>query len=269
MEHIDKKSEHEANDIIDAYLNLVCLPGISERTIYDDFTANDGKHKLIDNVLLPEQEYRCCYCMMKMGNCREASIEHVIPQSIRNKGDFLQYFNTRAKNYLNYENVCLTSDFIKGRFVFPPYPHVMSYYNFSIACTDCNNHRGSQYIEPLFFYPDIKNEIQYNEKTGEMNWSADPVLNNGSSVDLPTIEKVELNTPLLKAIRCVWFYAKSHKIDLGKLKQVDERYEILYQVAGEAIVADCHFNDETLKAYLNLQTDKYWNKLLKYDYFGI
>lgn len=59
---------------------------------------------IIRNSLLDEQGYICAYCMCRMDNCTECTIEHYIPQS---RHDESPYSEDEHKNQsLLYSNMC-------------------------------------------------------------------------------------------------------------------------------------------------------------------
>lgn len=272
METIVKNNDAAANALIDPYLvwaklqwwfGVNCGRDLYEKLRLRDATGDNNRQRLIDEVLLPEQEYRCCYCMRWIDNrYDDASIEHIVPQSTVTNGELVHYFSARSGG-LNAANVCLTPDYVTNGATVPPYPHHVAYHNFAIACKECNAYRWHSEIEPLFLFAGIKAEVNYNANTGEAEWVMDPAYANPVP-ELPTLEKVGVNRPLLKAIRAVWFYAKRN----GLSPATSAREELIYGALGDSITAQSEMNDEEFDAYLSLNTDEVWNKLLKYDYFG-
>lgn len=225
-------------------------------------TGNNNKRWLVNNVLLPEQAYCCCYCMRHIDDYSDdASIEHIIPQHTSSDAEMNHYFSARS-NGLNNRNVCLTPNYVKRGDVGAPYPHHVAYHNFAVACRECNRNRGRYEIEPLFLYAGIQEEVTYNRNTGEVEWVLDPVYSS-LEPELPTLEKVGANRPLLKAIRAVWFYAKRNKLQPATAN----RDELIYGTVGDSLAVNPTMSDDDLNAYLNLNTDEIWNLLLKYDYF--
>lgn len=272
METIAKNNAARANAIIDAYLawaknqwwfGMNCGRLLYEKLNLRDATGNNNRQCLVDNILLPEQNYRCCYCMRRINNrLDDASIEHIVPQSTTSNGEMAQYFSARSGG-LNAANVCLTPDYVRNGALAPPYPHHVAYHNFVIACRDCNAYRWHKEIEPLFLFAGIKNEVSYNADTGEVEWPLDPVYANPVP-ELPTMEKVGANRPIIKAIRAVWFYSKKN----GLSPMTARREDLIYGAWGDSILAQPAMSDEDFEAYLSLNTEEMWNKLLKYDYFG-
>jgi len=273
MEYIDKKSDKGANALIDDFLEEAKKGPFSDRTIYDLFSSyidSNGvhvKHSLIDNFLLPEQSNRCCYCMKKLKNHEEVSIEHIIPQSVAGNNGLNYYFQKNTE-ILNAKNVCLTADYFAANTPpCPPYPHKVAYYNFAASCKDgesCNNKRGNEDIEPIFLYANISKEVKYNPYTGEAEWSSDPVF-QANEPALPTLEILGLNNEKLRLIRAFWMYLKRHGKQLSEIRTIEQREEELCEMLGEMME---HLTVEDIPLQMiNLSSDFYWNQLKDYDYF--
>lgn len=273
MKTIVKDHDIEANAIIDPYLAWAqtqrwygeeCGRKLYERLRLCVATGDNNRRKIVEDVLLPEQQHRCCYCMRRIDDHTDsASVEHIVPESTDTNVKLRHYFSPRSAG-LNAASVCLTPDYVRSGSVAPPYPHHVAYHNFAVACVECNSHRYHYEIEPIFLFEGIENEVTYDNHTGEMDWPNDPAYTN-SMPELPTIEKVGLNRPLLKAIRAVWFYAKSR----GIVPATANRNELVYKTVGESISAQPMMDENDFDAYLSLLKDEMWNLLLKYDYFGL
>ena len=208
MKYIDKSHEAAANNIIDHYLGFARRqPWYCAKELYKGFRGNRGKHELIDNVLIPEQSHLCCYCQKRMGDHTDVTIEHIIRQGIANEVAMRPYFKPEYKG-LNARNVCHTDDFIQNNRRPKPYPHKVAYHNFAIACQRCNTAREHQDIDIPFLYPNIETEVTYDRSTGKVKWNNDPFV--PSLTEKYTLDKLELNVPILKAIRAIWIFGKDH-----------------------------------------------------------
>ena len=112
----------------------------------------------------------------------------------------------------------------------------------------------------------------YNRQTGEVTWQTDPIINNPNSNELPNLEKVKLNTPLLKAIRAVWLYGKDHSTGTystpDTIQNNQDRRDLVYRTLGAALDSDPNFNNDDYDAYNELLKDGIWRRVLEYDYFG-
>ena len=263
MEYINKNNAPQANAIIDAYLRKITIPGLYRpRVLYQGFSSQFGRNFLINKILLPEQSWRCCYCMRSMQNNVDGTIEHIIPESVKPvKMGF--YFKLGLKG-LNTYNICHTEDYVLGNSVVGQYPHEVAYYNYAMACLKCNNERrGNKDIYPLFLIPSIKQQVSYNRNTGKVFWINDP------DVLSPTIEKLELNGDQLKAIRSVWIFGHDNPTQTystpNTVRSISDRYELVYRAFGNALMKD---NRISIDAYLSLLNEEGWRLVLKYNYFA-
>ena len=140
MEYINKIHAPQANAIIDAYLRNIRIPGqYRPRELYQGCSSQFGRNDLINNILLPEQSCRCCYCMRSMQNHLYGTIEHIIPESVSSVG--MNYYFDKGLGGLIAANICHTEDYILGNSVAGQYPHEVAYYNYAMACLKCNNER--------------------------------------------------------------------------------------------------------------------------------
>lgn len=263
MEYINKNHAPQANAIIDAYLRNIRIPGrYRPRELYQGFSSQFGRNDLINNILLPEQSCRCCYCMRSMQNHLYGTIEHIIPESVSSVG--MNYYFDKGLGGLIAANICHTEDYILGNSVAGQYPHEVAYYNYAMACLKCNNERrGNQEIYPLFLIPNIRQQVNYNRNTGKIFWSNDPDILN------PTIEKLELNGEQLKAIRSVWIFGHDNPTQTystpDTVSCISERNELVYRAFGNALMND---NRISINAYLSLLNEEGWRLVLKYNFFA-
>ncbi len=183
----------------------------------------------------------------------------------------MRYFRLQYPG-LNSRNICHTDDYINGISRQGQYPHKVAYHNFAMACPMCNNARENQDIDPLFLRPTIEKEVTYNRQTGEMTWLTDPESLKPIPTAPPNIEKVCLNSPLLKAIRAVWLYGKDHPTPTystpDTISNEREKQELVYLAFGNALSADPSFSMDDMNAFLSLLTTHFWEIALKYSYFA-
>lgn len=287
MEFIDKVNEARANAIITPYLQYALQqpwygndPKHGRYSLYERMrgyppnSPNSPKcrSELLDTVLLPEQRNLCCYCLRRIDDHNDdASIEHIIPKSVDTNSKLIRYFNKRLPN-LNSSKICLTDTFVANRTIInynQPYPHMVSYHNFAASCRKCNSSRGHEEIEIVFLHSNIHNEVSYNKDTGEAEWRNDPVQDPDSPVtDIPTLEKLKLNSPLYKAIRATWFQAKRDGINPSKLTSSQDQAELIFSAMSTAIDKDVHFTTKDFRGFEDLLVPANWALFLKYDYFG-
>ena len=271
MKTIVKTHAIPANQLIDSYLFIArSEPWFRFRQLYRHF-GPPQKSLLIDNILLPEQDHLCCYCMRKLNNHTYGTIEHIIPQSTPNAAGMVPYFRFGYPG-LSPRNICHSTDFVNGNFIHGQYPHEVAYYNFVIACPRCNKSREDNFVDPLYFDSNKTRAVVYDRQTGEMTWLTDPVITNPNSLELPNLEKIKLNTPLLKAIRAVWLYGKDYPTDTystpDTIQNLQDRSDLVYRTLGAILDSDQVLDDEDLNAYIELLKDGIWQRVLEYDYFG-
>lgn len=262
MKSIAKINDTRANVIIDRYLaSIRSKKWFKTDDIYKKhFTCSPYKKDLKNNILLPEQEHRCCYCMKRFNypTDSDATIEHLIPRSTANNSNFTNYF---AISYpgLTSNNVCHTDDYKAGTAQLGQYPHHVAYHNFAIACNSCNNRRGNYFVGFPFLLPDCCQHVSYNRKTGKISWFDDPKLFDGSPESEIMVNLVELNRPLLKAIRAVWFYGKDHPTGNystpDTVHNIQERKELIYNAFGAAVDANPDFTPSDMDSFINLETE--------------
>lgn len=271
METIVKNNDAAANAIIDRYLSWAQTQlwyGVDIDHLYDKLgiklaTGFNNKQRLVDSILLPEQANRCCYCMRRIVDHNDdASIEHIVPRSLASRAGLTHYFSARSGG-LNAANVCLSQDFINNGSIAPPYPHHVAYHNFVVACRKCNSERWHYEIAPLFLFDRIHEEVNYDQFTGEVSWPNDPALADPMP-RLPVLSVADVNRPMLKAIRVVWFYVKRN----GLVPTSADRSDLIYGAIGDSLTANPSMNNDDFEAFLSLNTDEMWNLFLKYDYFG-
>lgn len=272
MKAIVKNQAANANLLIDQYLNWARRQRwFSFRQIYRHFTNRYGKSNLIDNILLPEQNHLCCFCQRRLADHTCSTIEHIIPKSKNNAAEIVPYFQLGYPG-LNANNICHSIDFVNNNHLQGQYPHEVAYYNFVIACEKCNGNRDCDFVEPLYLDSNKVNDVAYDRKTGEVTWRTDPVYTNPNTLDRPTLEKIELNTPLLKAIRAVWLYGKDYPTDTystpDTIQNLQDRSDLVYRTLGAALDSDPYLDNEDLNAYIELLKNGIWQLVLEYDYFG-
>lgn len=272
MVYIDKNRDHQANPIIDKYLKFAKKQKwYCPQELYNGFRGSRGKHRLIDTVLMPEQSHLCCYCLKRLGDHADAdvTIEHIIRRSIPDAASMTLYFHPLYSG-LNAGNVCHSDDFVRKNLRPLPYPHHVAYHNMAIACRNCNSARGHQDVYAPFLFPNIGIEVKYDRSTGKATWANDPHV--PSLTDKFTLDKLNLNSKLLKAIRAIWLFGKDNPTKSystpDTVANKDQRRDLIYRAMGEAMAHNKWFSQEDLDTFLSLMKDGLWNELLKYDYFA-
>jgi hypothetical protein len=265
MEFIDKTVlETRGEAIVTNFLRELKAEGATyPRDLYDTFKSAKNDEgillkDLLTDLLMEEQHNYCCYCMRKLDAAdEEKTVEHLIPNKIKSKKEFDTYLN--SETVLNDKTVCWADEFIeKEELNFPPYPHSIAYHNLSISCngkisrssnaSHCNLKRGNKYVKPFILHPQINKEFEYNTD-GFVHWE-----------DEQSIDKLGLNTDLLRMIRRIWFYANKKESNLLELND-SQRNKFLIELEKEV-------PDDEWDMLFNFKSEPYWNLLKKYNYFA-
>lgn len=263
MEYIDKtKSQEWAHTLIkeflEEYLNEY---GEYPENLYDAL-RKDHKHKdLLVNKLLEDNLCRCCYCMREI---KGTTLEHMIPQCVKEHEEFMKYFDLESN--LDDINIMLTKEFLENPKEVPPYPHTIAYENLMPSCFGnlpigpakcCNNYRGNQIIQPLVFRQNIHEEVKY-KSNGSIEWTEDP------EPIFPTVSKLGLDCLELRAIRRIWYYLATHNMGCEDTNK-DRVIEDLLIELGKPRNAQENNMRNMLFNFKNLD---YWKLLEKYSYFN-
>lgn len=235
---------------------------------YETFKRN----RKFKALLFREQQGYCCYCMRKLdlnrGNL--CTIEHILPHKIKDDNEarraIAHYYSVipRFQSYVRIvRNTNLPKPIMSGR----PYPHFCAYENLVLSCsgaiykTDapqeeflsslhecCNNKRGSKYIVPLFFFPNI--DLKY-EKDGMLTFA--PQYEE-------TIKALNLEgNDNLCIIRRIW--GNIHSLyTLNDVKRAAEDKEL-----RSIILQDTDLNRNQAKRFMH---SLYWNLVIEYQWFG-
>ena len=101
METIVKHNDAAANALIDPYLTWAqtqwwygenCGAYMYNKLRLRDANGYNNRQRLIDEVLLPEQQHRCCYCMRHIVDRNDdASIEHIVPQHAATNAEIILF----------------------------------------------------------------------------------------------------------------------------------------------------------------------------------
>lgn len=227
MKHIDHiKASVSGNKITDNYLSVCFNQQTRMHSVdYDSSFRVSGKRGEMIQLLGRLQNNLCCYCMRKLQlNSAETTLEHIIPQSIGSTVDMQPYFNLGYPNLLA-EHLIASREFSSLRSPsIPPRPHTVAYFNFTLSCNGtflpdgisvcCNNYRQDKFINPVFFNPDIEQQVTYNSD-GKIY----PVHGCHLFAEITDlIVKTRLNYKELVEIRKIW-----HALSNITLKEIEEK----------------------------------------------
>lgn len=274
METIVKKKHNEAHSLIDGFLqrHLEKHGGKYVQDLYDylcaDWVPGQVKtKKALQNILLEEQNGRCCYCMKRIEGLRpeQMSIEHVIVNHPNDANDYNQYLGRNSQ--LDKADIIRTDEFIEKQVPPPPYPHSVAYENMLMSCDgkchvgsntpfSCNNKRLHEFVVPLPLMPNINAEIKYM-KDGYVYW------NNETSSGILSVDILGLNNGVLRIIRRIWYKLAIDKIN----PQECNRQDLVYEVLGD-MLDDGSTDADIQTLFLFANNNWYWELLLRFDYFN-
>ncbi len=249
---------------------------------FEDFKK--PQYRICDNgqlgwqdLLILEQDCRCCYCMRRIER-HKMNVEHVVPKSLSGKRGQQEY-----NNYAKYapalrDFVMMSDQFASKNFVFATdiekeqkMPHITAIANLLAACNGkrgepntgccCNNTRQDSFIIPLMLMPDCDRRVDYDE--------------NGIFSVLPIEESLleisnELNDETYSQVRQIWYKISGTSFTMAEIKAMDgflDRVRLFKTAFG---VEDFEKLPDSIKKFAGStipQRDFYWDLLLSYDWF--
>lgn len=297
MQYIDKNTHRvDGNRITLDYLDTCCrdASGHYSGIVYKSKNCSDVTFRTggtpqysqrMAQVLLENQNYRCCYCMRKLepnppviGDAM-VTIEHVVPRSFTgsaNGADFARYKSfVPGMNYVELNDVFEAQ---AGAQTVPPFPHAVAYDNMVVSCNGtfpsvreiegrdipvcCNRKRGDASIMPVYFLPDIEGYIDY-QKNGGMQ--AKPTSPHYADVD-EVIRVAELYCDSLREVRRLWFELRNCTMEeIQSCATEMDREAVLNKALNVSLAMR-----EPLKVADMISKYKkkdYWDTLMLYDVF--
>lgn len=275
MKYIDKfQRKEQGEQIITEFLDCFHLrTGTYPNDMYNAFnTEIDDVHnhtrfrqRLVDEVLMLEQNGLCCYCMRKLSMCDKVTIEHIIPNHATDKKE-LDKYRKRATAL----DGLLHPDEFKSQIpiVYPPHPHPIAYQNLILSCDGdlfkenskpvcCNLKRMHAFLPPFVLYPTIMQKFIYTVD-GWAEWTEDPEPPESKE---NAINILGLNRSVLRMVRRIWFFCNDNNLNPHK----DEKDVIVNTMMGYLASPDITEGESNM--LLNFKKDKYWNLLLEYKAF--
>lgn len=272
MRYIDKTAGYtEGNRITDEYLENECktsdpVTGCVRYINIDyagSFTNRGYKNRLLKLGMDMQQKY-CCYCLRKIENSKQATLEHIIPQKLTTTNGYDTYSELSA------HEIVLTDDFRsapnQNR---PPYPHTVAWNNLVVSCNGhfpldnnvtshcCNNARSSDFAPPVYYLPDIEARIIYMQD-GTMLAQIGELYDNVQD----TIRAAKLNHQSLKEIRRLWYLLRNlpYKEIVKCLHDRNLRMKTLISVFNMDNKKDVDF-------IFKYHRNEYWEVFMKYHLF--
>lgn len=272
MRYIDKSTgSAEGNSITDEYLENECkmTDPIDGSVRYlniaysDSFTNKGYKGKLLELAMFSQKKY-CCYCLRKIGNSKQATLEHIIPQDASATAEYDKYHKLSGKE------IVLTKDYTAGQNQDrPPYPHTVAWNNLVASCKGqfpldnsvsshcCNNARQSNYAPPVYYLDDIESRISIMH-----DGSIHANIGNFHDDIRTTIIAAKLNCSALKEIRRLWYLLRNiqYREIVRCIHDRNQRMKTLVSVFNDIDINDFH-------SIFKYQRDDYWNVFMKYHLF--
>lgn len=235
---IDGQWQEDANQ----YVNLT----------YESFNTNELK-----NLLLEEQGQYCCYCM-KLISDRETTLEHIIPNNAPDPAtytDYVQYGEIETSVFFWCDNMRFT------KINTPPFPHIIAYENLVASCNGyipsegksrcCNNMRGSERIIPLFYLPNVTDEIKYDDSGMIL---CETKYNE-------TIRILGLENHTLQLFRRCWLNLPA-QYDVEDINEASDDENLRTQIVDDMDPLKIHISDRS-----TLLNPTYWDSFKSYCWF--
>lgn len=275
MMYIDKSlRKQQGEQIITEFLDC-----FHERTgaypddMYNAFSSEiDDAHnhvkfrqRLVDDVLMPEQNGHCCYCMRNLSGCKKVTVEHIMPNHAADKAELDEY----RRQTTELDGLPHSNDFkAMMPIVYPPHPHSIAYQNLVLSCDGdlfkestkpvcCNLKRKHRFLPPFVLYPNIMLTFVYTVD-GMAEWTEDPEPPESKE---NAMRILGLNNFMLRMIRRIWFFCNDNSLN----PQRDGKEVVINTILGYWASPDT--NEGEINMLLNFKKDKYWNLLLEYDSF--
>lgn len=224
------------------------------------------RQRLINEVLIQEQDGLCCYCMRRLSECKKMTIEHVMPNHAVDKTE-LDKYRTRATEL---DGLPHSEDFKSlSPITYPPHPHSIAYQNLLLSCDGnlfnesptpqcCNLKRKHTFLLPFVLYSNIIQTFIYTED-GMAEWQEDPEPpeSRGNAMRI-----LGLNKSILKMVRRICFFCTDNNLNPHK----EEKDFVINTMMGYLNLPS--MNEEDINMLLNFKKDKYWKLLLEYDAFA-
>ena len=277
MKYIDKslhkqKGEQIVTEFLDCfYKRKGVYPFMDKmyKAFSDEIDDTHGhiryRQRLIDEVLNPEQDGLCCYCMRRL-TADTTTVEHIMLNHAKDKNELDEY---RTKPTA-LDGIPHTSDFLSmSPIEYPPHPHSIAYQNLVLSCNGdlfnekgkpvcCNLKREHTFLPPLVLYWNITQTFKYMVD-GTAEWTEDPQPPESKK---NVVKILGLNRSVLKMVRRIWFFCNDNEIDpYNTSKEI-----VVNTMMG--YVASSGISESEINMLLNFKVEKYWKLISEYDAFA-
>lgn len=264
----NKKNRKRAHRMVKAFLRQTWLND-GANSHYVNCSFSEFKRILpFRRLLFQEQRGFCCYCMRKLtlvGAHSNATLEHVMPHNVKCH-DSAFYF-ARVSIFKKLVKV-KKLDGVKQKCGVRPYPHFCAYENLVLSCDGsifqtenpdaenarnlhqcCNNARGYDQIEPLFFDSRIDTNFVYEN---------DGLITCGDEYE-NSIRVLKLENSTLVMIRRGWAKLVKGGHNLMEVKKALEDVE-----SRKLLVDDMNL---PMAQQRRLMNKLYWTIFSEYSWF--
>lgn len=234
----------------------------------------------LSELLIEEQDNFCCYCMRRIrmhdeenGKHRKnMTLEHVIPHKISQEEWDKDKERYRKIPQFNVDNldVCIGGNITNPykKFGMPPYPHFLAYDNLVASCNGqtldeslnivphhcCNNMRGKNYIEPLYFHSNVSSEIMYDGR-GHIQCSEEyvPYLQEETGINIMS--------SFLNDVRLFWKKIADSDYTVEQVFKAEDDYDLRINIIDDI------FTTDPTGHWLFLLEQRFWCIYSEYDWF--
>jgi len=234
------------------------------KEIDDTHCGKIFRNRMLDEVLRPEQEDCCCYCLRKLDGCLKPNIEHVVPNHLRSDDEWKRYIQ---RTPFVREMCCKSEEWLNNPKPCPPYPHSVAYENLLASCdgdvlnsgnrsVSCNLKRRHNEVLPLALMENIAECLLY-QSDGTAFW-----YDKNDGLGEASIKLLRLNDSLLCLIRRIWFVVNDNALTLNAETDKDSFINAIY-----GLMSLTGLSESQKRTVFSFKTDKMWNLLLQFDAF--
>lgn len=259
------------------------FPRVDDKQSFEDFKRPEYRHghggnRGWEDVMLAEQDGRCCYCMRKVVPGK-LNVEHVVPKTLcgnRGQTEYVRYATEAPaiRDFVELADVFAQKKFVNKDSIDAErhMPHITAEANLLLACNGkrgepdtgccCNNSRQDAYILPIMLMEECDSRVDYDE--------------NGLMSILPeedTLKGIvnELNDDTLKTVRRIWFEISGTQYSVEDIRTMTSYVDKVVLLKTAFGVTNFEGLSNTVKQYAgsleNTGRNFYWELLLSYDWF--
>lgn len=277
MRFIDKaKAEHRIKGLtINRQILKLCWN--ENDCKYSGLNYNNVDKSTLTEHIVVEQDCLCCYCMRNLhikseGNHKKnVTLEHVIPHRIKER----EWFQDRDKYRIypllrdNHIAICFEGNAfdITKEFEMPPFPHFIAYDNLVASCDGqtlneigeeipqhcCNNKRGNNYVEPLYFHANISSEVSYDNR-GHVQCPEEYIPYLGE-------KGVNIMCPFLNKVRLFWKEISDSEYNVANIVEAEDNKTLRLDIIDDV------FTDDPIGQWFFLQDKESWCVFSDYPWF--